>query len=267
MTGLKWPGNKIRATEPARTPISRAIVRLASLSCLVLFCSATAFGFCFAPHPSVACQFLNSDAVFTGKVISVRPVEDRGFTDGWYYQLSVIQLFRGPQKKVIEVYTGNDSGRYPLDLGKEYLLFASVEYDEPNKSELSIGGCDDNAPLAEAGKLISEIEKMRIPLDGIIEGFVALQYVPNNYVPNKKGVPGIKVSINGKSGRYRLVTDQEGWFRLHVPPGQYSIKIESTPARKVEAFDLNYGGKPELFSVDAGKCAGFEFIADPKYEY
>ena len=262
MTELKRPGNKIRANALLRTPILRAIVRLASLSCLILFCSATAFGFCLEPHPSVACEFLDSDAVFTGKVISVRPVEDQGYPTGWYYQLSVIRLFRGPQKKVIEVYTGNDSGRYPLDLGKQYLLFASGRYGPaPDKGELTIGNCDDNAPLAEAGKLISEIEKIQIPRDGIIEGHVVLNGIPG------KGVQGVKVSISGTGGRYKLTTDQQGWFHVHVPHGQYSIDVESTPAHEVEAFDLNYGGNPDLFPVDAGKCAGFEFITDPKYKY
>jgi tissue inhibitor of metalloproteinase len=258
VTELKWPGNKIRATKPVRTPISYVIVRLASLCCLMLLCSATAFGFCFAPHPTVACQFLNSDAVFTGKVISVRPVEKDDSTDGYYYRLSVIQMFRGSHEKIVEVYTGNDSGGYYLDSGKEYLIFATAD---PNNGELDISNCDDNAPLAEAGKLISEIEKIKVPRDGIIEGRIVLHQVPG------EGVSGVKVSISGTGGRYTLSTDQQGWFRVQVPHGQYSINIESTPAREIEAFDLNYGGKPQLFSVDAGKCAGFEFIADPKYKY
>lgn len=262
MTELKRPGDKIRATEPVRKATSNTIGKLVSLCCVLLFCGAPVFGFCLEPHPSVACEFLNSDAVFTGKVISVRPVEDQGYPTGWYYRLKVLTLFRGPQKKVIEVYTGNDSGRYPLDLGKQYLLFASREYGPaPDNGDLAIGNCDDNAPLYEAGKLISEIKKLQIPRDGIIEGLVALNGIAG------KGVPGVKVSISGTGGKYKLSTDEQGWFRVHVPHGQYSISVEATAAREIEAFDLNYGGKPELFSVGAGRCAGFEFIADPKYKY
>ena len=239
----------------------RGIRKLAFLWSVMLFLSTAAFGFCLQPHPSIACDFLNSSAVFTGRVISVHMVEKDGSTDGYYYRLSVLQMFRGSREKIVEVYTGNDSGGYYLDLGKEYLIFASRD---PNNSQLTISNCDNNAPLADASKLISEIQKVRISQDGIIEGLVVLHYVPN------KGVPGIMVTIkgkdkNGKNKRYRLTTDRQGSFRARVPQGMYSIDIESTPSRRIVTYDLNYGGNPDIFSVHAGRCVGFEFIADPSY--
>jgi len=85
----------------------------ATCACLFFCCSSAlffanpAFGFCFQPNPSVTCEFLDSDAVFAGKVIQVRTVAG----EGWYYKLHVLQLFRGPRTEVIEVYTGDDSGR------------------------------------------------------------------------------------------------------------------------------------------------------------
>lgn len=230
--------------------------RLTSLCCLLLFFSAPAFGFCFEPHPTVVCDFLNSDVVFSGKVLSVQTVNGG---DGWRYRLKVLRLFRGPRNKVIDVYTGNDSGRYPLDLKGEYLIFA-YKY----KDQLTIDNCGNSAPLSEAKDLIREIQGITIHRDGIIEGRIVQNYVSFN---KSKGAPGIKVLIYGKGKTYRLITDQQGWFQLHVPPGQYSAEAESTPAHPIVAYDLNYGGNSKRFVVKAGRCAGFEFVVNPIYRY
>lgn len=215
-----------------------------------------AFGFCFQPHPSLACDFLNSDAVFTGRVISVRPVEKDGSIDGYYYRLSVRQLFRGPHEKVIEVYTGNDSGGYYLDSGKEYLIFASAF-----KGGLQIGNCDDSAPLFKAGETIRQIQKLAIPKDGIVEGQVAL-----HQIPSEQGLAGVQILIRGGGKTYTVTTDDTGWFQVHIPPGAYSAEPKSTPAHSIVAYDLSYD-HPEGFSVKAGRCADLQFVADPKYTY
>lgn len=233
---------------------SRRKWRLTLFCFLMLFISVPAFGFCFEPHPTVTCVFLNSDDVFTGKVLSARAV-DAG--DAWEYRVSVLQRFRGQGNNIIDLQTGNDSGGYFLDVNREYLIFASSY-----KGQLWISNCDDSAPLPEAKDLIRKIEGIAIPQDGIIEGRVILNYVPSN-----KSVPGIQVLVRGEGRTFRLTTDQQGWFRLHVPPGRYSAEAESTPAHPIVAFDLNYGGDPHEFVVKAGRCAGFLFVANPIYKY
>lgn len=240
------------------TWIFRGKWRLAFLCCLITFFSAPAFGFCFRPHASVACDFLNNDAVFTGRVISTRAVVGGGYFVGYYYRLRVFRVFRGPRKKVIEVYTANDSARYPLDMNGKYLIFASR-----NKGRLQIYGCDDNTPLSKAKDLIRKIERMKIPRDGIIEGRVVLHGAGSGV-----GVPGIQIIVSGKDRTYKLTTDRQGWFRIHVPPGgPYWVEAKSTPAHPIEAYDLNYGGNPNLFGVEAGKCMGFEFVANSEGKY
>jgi hypothetical protein len=108
-------------------PISWGKCRLRPLCCLILFSGAPAFGFCFEPHPTVVCDFLNSDAVFSGKVLSLQTVNGG---DAFKYRVSVLRLFQGPRNEVIDVYTGNDSARYTLDLNREYLIFASTYRDQ-----------------------------------------------------------------------------------------------------------------------------------------
>lgn len=251
-------GVLIEMTASPPIPGSRRwLVPLCCL-CLMVSFSGPSFGFCFQPHPSLGCEFLDSDAVFTGKVLSVRSEDASGYISGWHYRLEVLRVFRGPHKKVIEVYTGNDSARYPLDLNRRYLIFADKYRDR-----LVITECDDNTPLSEAKKLIRKIEMMKIPRGGIIEGRVVSHYVG----PRNRGVAGVKVLVSGKGKTYRLTTDRRGWFRVLVSPGVYSVTAVSTPAHRMEAFDLNYGGNPNMFRVRAGRCAGFEFVADSYYNY
>lgn len=234
-------------------------------ACLFFCCSATSFfatpasGFCFQPHPSVACDFLNSDVVFTGKVISVRPEEQGSFPDGWYYRLSVLQLFRGANASVIGVYTGNDSGRYPLELGKRYLIFAYV-YEK----KLEIDNCGDSAPLSEAKEAIGQIEKISVPKDGIVEGEVALEN--KRRIPADNGLSGVRIFIHGEDKTYSVTTDDRGWFRIHVPPGVYSAEAKSIPAHRIVAFDLSYD-QPKRFTVRTGRCAELQFVADPVHTY
>src|SRR5271154_1884667 len=100
--------------------------KISAFAWVCLFSTLPSFGFCPQPDPTVACEFLNSDAVFVGKVISARAVSPRGEQlDGWLYDLSTQELFRGSQTQVIEVFTENSSGRFLLEVGKRYLIFAN----------------------------------------------------------------------------------------------------------------------------------------------
>jgi hypothetical protein len=229
-------------------------LKLTSLCFLILFFSTPSFGFCFEPHRTVTCDFLNSDAVFIGKVLSMHSVKQG---DAFEYRIRVIRQFRGTVKEVIAVYTGNDSGEYQLDLKEEYLIFAS-EY----KNQLWVSNCDDSVPISKASDLLREIKKIEIPRDGIVEGRIALNYVPSN-----NGLPGVKVLIRGEGKTYGSTTDPQGWFRLHVLPGSYSLETASTPAHPIIPYDLNYGGDSKRFVVKAGRCAGFEFVANSINKY
>lgn len=228
--------------------------KLAFVCGLILYLGAPAFGFCSEPHPTVICDFLNSDAVFSGKVLSVQTVNDG---DAFEYRVGVLQVFRGPHDQTINIYTGNDSGRYTLDLNSEYLIFA-YKY----KDQLWISNCDDSVPLSQAKELTRTIQRIKIPQDGIVEGRVVLNHVPSN-----QGLAGIKILIRGEPKTYTLTTDQQGWFQAHVPPGPYSIEAQPSPAHPIVAYDLNYGGNSKKFVVSAGRCSGFEFVANSVQQY
>lgn len=163
---------------------------------------------CFKPDPKVCAEFFKSDAVFVATVVSERTVLDKGgFIDGWWYRLNIHKTFRGARQKTVDVYTGNDSGRLRLEVGHEYLLFA-----KKYRGRLQITGCGNSGLMSKKKEKLQNIEQIKKTTSGSIEGHVASH-------PSWIGVAGIQVITKGEGNIYTTVTDQDGWFRMIVPPG------------------------------------------------
>src|SRR5262245_1157227 len=76
-------------------------------------------------HPGVAEEFTNSKCVFVGKAVSSRQITDKdGFIQGTFYVVQVEELLKGSPPENVEIYDENTSGRFPMRVGQEYLLFA-----------------------------------------------------------------------------------------------------------------------------------------------
>lgn len=221
-----------------------------------VFLPLASFGVCSRPDPTVRCEFLNSTAVFTGTVISTRDEPARGTrpddNDGWIYTLTVQRRFRGSFSNTIEVYTENASARYPLDNGKQYLLVA-FRY----RGRLQILGCGNSALLSDAKKSIELLEKIKIPEDAVIEGRISFSGMPDTGAHTA----GILIVIKGDGGTFRAITDSDGWFHLHVPPGKYSATVRNVHGITASSYDLSYDN-PDQFIARKGHCSGLQFLAN-----
>lgn len=250
-------------------PIIAAVV-----ACDLLSPPRSAFGVCFQPNPTVRCEFLNSDAVFVGTVLSTRvvppgvraePSVPVGFTgiEGWVYVLSVQEMFRGPRVKKVSVFTTNDDARVFLADGVSYLLFANRSTDKKLTSEFGsqfeIDICGNWAFAFQATRAIQELRGMKIPQSAEVEGRVSLAGFP------EKGphVPPVEVMINGNGSSFRTSTDKEGFFHLSVPPGIYSATVRQIPHWNVTPFGDSFDN-PEHFTARQGHCSGLQFIASPR---
>jgi hypothetical protein len=230
------------------------LLRLVVLACVCLFPFRAVSGACMLPTPTVACEFLNSDAVFVGTVVSVKVAPARGDEyQGWLYDLTVQQVFRGPQTKTIQVFTENSSGRFPLDLSKRYLIFA-YEYD----GRLEIDNCGNSSLLSAAGLSLRQLQKLQIPKDAVIEGNVSLSGTPDRAMH----LSGIRVVVRSTTASVYAVSDRDGWFHLHVPPGIYSAGIDQVPNLKIVPFGLTED--PSHFEARAGHCVGLRFTEEPE---
>jgi len=216
---------------------------------LFLLPASPAAAVCPKPDPKVCGEYFKSDAVFVGSVVSQMTVPPQGNSyDGWLYRLRVSKVFRGSVGDTVEVFTENSSGRFPLDVGSEYLLFATL-----GQGRLEIDNCGNSGLLAETMEKIREIERIGNSADAVIEGHVASR-------PDWKGVPGIRFLVRGKEATHSAVTDHNGWFRMTGPPGTYSVRAESA---RVTPFDLTYDN-PDRLVVRKGGCSQMQFVVEEK---
>jgi hypothetical protein len=159
----------------------------------------------------------------------------------------VTQILKGPNQKELTVYTGDDSGRFPLEVGRQYLLFA-----DRVQRRLDIDNCGNSASLSDATKSLQEIRDIRTATDGEIEGRI---------VGDTAGVDvsGIPVVIRSGSRVFRAITDNAGRFRLRAPEGAYRFDFR-THEYYVNGADL-FWYEPEHFRLHKGESAALQLVS------
>jgi hypothetical protein len=211
---------------------------------------------CKRPNPRVCTQFFHTDAVFTGKVISVRdwPTAEKN-PDGWMYQMEVIKPYRGTSNKTLTLFTENDSGRYRLEEGHSYLIFAH-KYE----GRLTIDNCGNSSEVANARDAIKQIEEIMARIESASTGDLRGRVTMTS--SDEVGVSGVLVSARSGGKRYTGVTDRDGWFHIQMPPGTYTVWPE-TSEWVVTVHDLTYDD-PDHVRVPRGGCAELAFLASHK---
>jgi hypothetical protein len=150
-------------------------VHLSVATLAVLFCFPLTVRAICPKVPHVCTEFFASDSVFSGVVVSERYWSKPHTDGGTCYKLRVKKVYRGQPHEFIEVFTENNSGRLPLEVGHRYLLFASVV-----EGQLEIGCGGNSGELKGAKGTISKIRKLQERLHsahgGDIWGVVQLDY-------------------------------------------------------------------------------------------
>jgi hypothetical protein len=217
------------------------------LLCPALF-SLTALAYCRVPVIKANGEFFKSDLVFTGTVLSDRYTE-AGVREngGWYYRLRVLQMLKGPNLKQFTVYTEDASNRFPLEKGRDYLLFAYRWH-----GRLEIDRCGNSALLSDAAKSTQQIRSIASTQDGEIEGWLA---------PETAGVDlsGIHVVIRSGSQVYRALTDEDGHFQFRAPKGSYTVDF-SNHEYYLNGDDVFWYG-PVHFKLHAGESAALQMVS------
>jgi hypothetical protein len=220
------------------------------LVALEFFLPSPGLAVCPVPKVQANGEFFKANVVFVGRVLSIRTVPDRGNDlGGWLYRLRVEELFRGPVRDDFSVFTENSSGRFPLELDHEYLLFA---YKQNHR--LEIHGCGNSAKLSEAQnslhRLLRNLRDGKQPTE--IEGWVAAE-------TSGIDVSGITITIKSRARNYTAVTDQDGWFHFIAPPGLYQVDFSS------DEYYLNgadfYWYDSKNFVLHPGECASLQFVS------
>jgi hypothetical protein len=222
---------------------------LGSVPLLVVFvCLSPAclHAYCGAPNlirPSG--EYYQSDVVFVGTVISAQ----YNSAAGGYYRLRVARIFKGPIRAEFDVSTYSDDGRYPLERGRSYLLFARIGY-----RMLEITSCGNSNLLSQSAKTIRVLERLPYAPDyGAIEGWLVS---PNSDAE----VSGVRVIIDGGSREYSAVTDKNGWFHVRVPIGRYKVDL-SSGEYYLDPQENFFQYNAQDFVLHPGETASLQFVS------
>src|SRR5271170_4917467 len=84
---------------------------------LSLVCSGAASAACLLTDYSTRAEYLRSEAVLVGSVLSERNVPGSDEPDtpgGTFYLVRVLNTLRGTPSRTVEIFSENSSGRFPM---------------------------------------------------------------------------------------------------------------------------------------------------------
>jgi hypothetical protein len=128
---------------------------------LVTHLPHAAFAVCLNGNPSIEQEYRDSSAVFTGHVVSAKDVPDfaePGFLAGTRYVVRVTRVFKGRPGRTITLFTEYSSGRFPMDVGADYLVFLSVRKGEP----AAVDYCGNSGLLREKSAALDVVARLSI---------------------------------------------------------------------------------------------------------
>src|ERR1700690_3629666 len=134
--------------------IARLICSAAVLFLAPLQLTPPADAYCPRITIHVNNEFFKSTYVVVGQALSERTQLDKdGFVVLWDYQVKVLTTYHGLHQQMLRIRTENNSGRFMMEQGKDYLLFVRTF-----EGHLRIDNCGNSAVLSDAQGAIDAIK-------------------------------------------------------------------------------------------------------------
>lgn len=128
------------------------------LCTVFLILSIVAQAACVHDYPTVREEYLLSKIVLTGKIEHKRKTLDSAdgyFADGDTYTVIPKRAYKGEVKSRLELFSENSSGRFPMQVGEEYLLFVYQDH-----GRLSIDNCGNSDLVSRRKKAVAEVSRL-----------------------------------------------------------------------------------------------------------
>jgi hypothetical protein len=211
---------------------------------------------CGAPQPRlVRAEYFASQLVVEATLVRTRDIHDKDDPEGILarvYTLRVNKVLRGKTSGIITVYEGNDSGRASFYwLPKSvYLLFL---FHMPEEKSWVLEGCGNSDLLSKSRQALREITAIKTTYrEGLIQGLVSDQSMASP-------IPEARVEALGVAGKFVAETDKNGEFRIHVPPGKYSVRVADEKGVNYEASEFSYSNPKEV-RLEPGSAVQIQFV-------
>ena len=218
---------------------------------------------CSCPASGPPCQAAwSADAVFTGTVKSIEPIEDSDRPPGLRsvrVTLNVEQGFIGATSRVIEVTTGAGGGDcgYRFVAGRRYIVYANKH----DTGGLVTGICNRTRPIEGADEDVRYLTSNPAAAGGRFYGRITerrrdpAEERSVDYGP----LEGIEVSVLGPTWQKNAATDPNGRFEITgLPVGKASYFV-NVPF----GFDQRFR-TGDLEIKDPRGCVAHDFMLTPR---
>lgn len=146
-----------------------------ALTALLGLCAGTGTSqaVCFDPKTYVSGykvpleeEIRSTKFIVIGKVSDERylqkdPADPEGIT-AYIYTISVQRCIKGTLPKTVLLKTENDSGRYPMEVGEQHILFL-----ERQGEYVQADSCGNSSPLPAGNDVVTQVEAFMALLPGL----------------------------------------------------------------------------------------------------
>jgi len=107
-------------------------------------------------HIPLEKEFHTAHAVAIGIAVSKKDISYGEDIEATAYQFAVEETLRGKRHRKIELYSENTSGRFPMDIGRRYLIFVSKEH-----GHFYVSNCGSSGELPEQSQIVEAVRRLR----------------------------------------------------------------------------------------------------------
>jgi hypothetical protein len=115
----------------------------------------------YRPPLALKFEYTHSDAVLLVTPLRVKQVPENNIQGDPYgdggeiYTLRVDEVLKGTPSESFEVFSGNNSGRFPMSVGSQYIVFVNF-----TQKPYAINSCGNSGLVSVSESLISSLQKL-----------------------------------------------------------------------------------------------------------
>jgi len=229
------------------------IFYIVSTLTILIACVTHAHAFCFAPQLRVSDEYFVSNLVLTGTVIREQNIydpADKEYILETIYSIRVDSVYRGHPPTILKIHSENATGRYPMDLNQQYVLFLTKD----SQGHWFVDNCGNSVQTANGSDTLEQLTQL--PLR---QSFVYGEVY--SYMEVDKKCEPMKLNLRSPDSTAQTTIKPDCTFQVDVPPGRYTATLLRNGSH-VAANDPNYKDI-YCFVVPKGGSAGISFrLAD-----
>jgi hypothetical protein len=135
------------------TSLNRTMSIVALIACL-----SRAHAVCIEQKPTPEAEFDSATTVLLGHAITEQEIPESAKFEfgGIRYVVAVDEVLKGAPRNRITLTYQKDSGRFPMDRGKSYLLFIT-----PAQDGLGASSCGNSGETARVAEVLDRVRKYK----------------------------------------------------------------------------------------------------------